>query len=185
MSRDRRRNITRIFERVAVGLVFLDVVLYFVVLQPIRNMAQAKFESANEARLRLKNEEARVRRLEWYKGAVPATEQDLEDFLSNEVQSKRKSFSRSTRLVRGLAQEAGLEIAASGISYRMESLHDQPLDRMNIMVTVKGPFQSLVNFAHDLETTSDDFLVIRDFSFDSSEGENLSLRLSADLYLTR
>lgn len=184
MSRDHRKNMIRTFERVAVGLVALDAVLYFVVLQPLRTRAQSKFESINEARLTLRVEEARVKRLEWYKSALPATESDLEDFMSNEVQSKRKVYSRSTRLVRGLAEEAGLELAPGEISYRPDPSRAEPLGRMNLLIFVKGPFKSLLNFAYALETTSDDFLVIRDFRFDSGEGEDMSLRLSADLYLT-
>jgi hypothetical protein len=185
MSRDRRKNLIRKFERVAVGLVALDAVLYFVVLKPLRTRAQSEFESINEVRLSLRNEEARVKRLEWYKNALPATESDLDDFMSNEVQSKQKVYSRSTRLVRGLAQEAGLELALNGISSRMDPSRAAPLGRMNLMISVNGPFKSLLSFAHALETTSDDFLIIRDFRFDSGEGEDMSLRLSADLYLTQ
>jgi len=184
MSRQRRKNLVRIFERIAVGLVALDAVLYFAVLQPLRMRAQSKFESINEARLNLRIEEARVKRLEWYKNALPATESDLDDFMSNEVQSKRKVYSRATRLVRGMAQEAGLELAPNGIAYRMDPSHSAPLGLMELTISAKGPFKNLLSFAHALETTSDDFLIIRDFRFDSGEGEDMTLRLSTDLYLT-
>ena len=184
MSRDRRKNLNRAFERVAVGLVALDAVVYFVVVQPLRNRTQSKFESIREARLGLRNEEARVKRLEWYKKALPATESDLDDFMGNEVHSRRKSYSRSSRLVRALAQDAGLELDPGGVSLHPEALRDKPLDRMNVTISVKGPFKNLLSFAHALETTSDDFLIIRAFNFTSGESEGMALQLSAELYLT-
>ncbi len=182
MSNFRRNNLTHNLERVAIGLALLDVVLYFAVVRPMVNLAKEKFERSEVARLQVQNERERVNRLEWYKSALPGTEKDINDFLSNEVRSRRKSFSRSTRLVRGLAEHSGLEL--TGISYHLESLRDQPLDLMDLSMTVKGPFPSLLNFAHGLETTSSDFIVIREFIFDSAEGKDLSLRLSAELYLT-
>lgn len=182
MSRIDRKKLTRYLEGVALGLLFLDVALYFAVVRPLVNSAQEEFEQSEQARLQVQNEKARVSRLEWYKGALPGTAKDIQDFLTNDVKSRRKSFSRSTRLVRGLAEHSGLELTSIG--YRLESLRDQPLDLMEISMTVKGPFPSLLNFAHSLETTSSDFIVIREFSFDSAEGKDLSLRLSAELYLT-
>jgi len=185
MSIERRKKLIRIVERVAVGLLLLDALLYFIVIQPTRSMTQQQFERSNEARLRIQKEEKQLKRLEWYKESVPMTEKEVASFLADQVQSKRKSFTRATRLVRELADQSGLDISG-GISYRMDVTRDEPLDRMNITVLVKGPFNSLMNFAHGLETTSDDFFVIHDFNFDSStEGAKLALKLSADLYLTR
>jgi hypothetical protein len=183
MSMERRKRVIRIVERTALGIMLLDALLYFVVIQPTRSMTQQTFERSNQVRLRVLNEETQLKRLEWYKESVPMTEKEVESFLSDQVQSKRKSFTRATRLVRDLADQSGLDFSG-GISYRMDAARDEPLDRMNITVLVKGPFNSLMNFAHGLETTSDDFFVIHDFSFDYAEGGKLALKLSADLYLT-
>lgn len=182
MTNIRRNILTRTLERVAFGLALLDVVLYFAVVRPLVNLAQEKFEQSEEVRLHIQNEKARVTRLEWYKSALPQTEKDINNFLRNEVKSRRNSYSRSTRLVQGLAEHSGINL--TGISYRMESLRDQPLDLMSIGMTVEGPLPSLLNFAHGLETTTGDFIVIREFAFESGEGKDLSLRLAAQLYLT-
>lgn len=184
MSMDRRKILTRILERVAVGLVVLDVVVYFAVLQPVQRMWQERAERYNTVRLQVINEEARVNRLKWYTDAVPSMQKDVDDFLSNEVQSKRKSFSRTTRLVLGLADQTGVSLPASAINYQMDPKHDQLLDRMGLTLTVKGPFKNLVDFAHQLETTTDDFLVFRGFTFETQEDSDLSLRLATDFYLT-
>src|SRR5579859_1933708 len=182
MTNIRRNSLIRNLERVALGLAILDVVLFFAVVRPLVNLVQGKLEQSEEVRLHIQNEKARVSRLEWYKSALPGTEKDINNFLSNEVKSRRKSYSRFTRLVQGQAEHAGIKL--TGISYRLESLRDQPLDLMSIGMTVEGPFPSLLNFAHGLETTSSDFIVIREFSFDAVEGKDLSLRLAAGLYLT-
>ncbi|HEV2348338.1 MAG TPA: hypothetical protein VG028_00665 [Terriglobia bacterium] len=181
---DRRKTVTRIIERTAVAIVVLDVVLYFAVLLPLQRSWQARAERYNTVRLQVLNEEARVNRLKWYTDAVPSMRKDVDDFLSNEVRSKRKSFSRTTRLVLGLADQTGVSLPPSAINYQMDPQHDQLLDRMSLNMTVKGPFKNLLDFAHELETTTDDFLVLRGFSFEAGEGPDLSLRLATDFYLT-
>ena len=182
MNKNRKKKLIRIVERVAVGLVVLDAVLYFAAVQPLRNMAQERLERANEKRLEIRNDEVKVRRLEWYKGSVPGTEKEISDFMTQQVQSKRRYFTRATRVIEELANHSGVEV--SGFSYKADSVRGEPLDRMNITMIVKGTFPGLMSFAHGLETTSSEFFVIHDFTFDTPEGANIALRLSADLYLT-
>jgi hypothetical protein len=184
MAMDRRKMLTRIIERTAVGLVLLDVVLYFAVLLPAQRLWQESAERYNTVRLQIIGEEARVNRLKWYTEALPSMEKDVDDFLNHQVHSKKKSFSRTTRLVLGLADQTGVSLPPSAITYEMDKKHDQPLDRMSIMLTVKGPFENLLDFAHEMETTSEDFLVFRGFSFQTGEGSDLTLRLATDFYLT-
>ena len=184
MSTDRLGTLTKIIKRVALSLALLDVVAYFAVLQPVQNMWQASAERYDSLRLEGLKEESRVSRLKWYTDEVPAMQKDVDDFLDNEVQPKKKSFSRITRLVMGLADKTGVSLPASAIGYQMDQQHAQLLDRMGLIVTVKGPFKNLLEFAHDLETTSDDFLVFRNVRLDAGEGGDLSLQLAADFYLT-
>lgn len=184
MSMDRNKLLRRIIERVAVGLVVLDVVLYFAVLQPVRRMWQERAKRYNAVRLQVINEQARVNRLKWYTDALPSMQKDVDDFLANEVQSRKKSFSRTTRLVLGLADQTGVSLEPSAIAYHMEPHHDQLLDQMSISMVVSGPFKNLLEFAHELETSTDDFLVFRGFSFESKESGDLNLRLLTAFYLT-
>ena len=182
MSNDRRKKLTHIIERAAIGLVLLDAVLYFAVVRPLANLAGEQFERSEQARLKVQKESHRVSRLEGYKDSLPETEKDINDFFNNELKSRRKSFSRSTRLVRGLAEHAGLKL--TGINYNLESVRDQPLNRMNLAIIVEGPFPSLLNFAHGLETTRDDFILVREFNFEAPEGKDMTLRVAAEMYLT-
>jgi len=183
MTSERRLRLTRIVERNAIGLVFLDVVLYFAVVQPIRNMAQQKLEDDRNERLKVLNEESRVRRLESYRDGVPRTAREIDQFFTNEIHPKRRSFTRAMRLTQGLAAHSGVQI--TGIGTRTDPLGDEPLERMNLAIIAKGPFRGLLSFAHGLETTSSEFVVIHDFSFEAAEGADLQLRLAGELYLTR
>lgn len=183
MTSDRRLRLTRIVERIAIGLVFLDVVLYFAVVQPIRNRAQQKLEGDRNERLKVLTEESKVRRLELYRDGVPTTAREIDQFLSDEVQPKRKSFTRAMRLIQGLAAHSGVQI--TGVGTRTDLLRDEPLERMNLTIAAKGPFRGLLSFSHGLETTSSEFFVIHDFSFEAVESTGLQLRLSGELYLTR
>jgi hypothetical protein len=181
---ERQKKLTKIVQRVALGLVALDVLVYFAVLLPVQNMWQASAEHYDSVRREGVKVESRVSRLKWYTDEVPSMQKDVDDFLSNEVQPKKKSFSRTTRLVLGLAEKTGVSISASGINYQIEQSHGQLLDRMGLIISAKGPYQNLLQFAHELETTSDDFLVLRSAKLDAGEGADLSLQLAADFYLT-
>lgn len=184
MPMNRQKTITTLIKSVAVGFAVLDVVVYFAVLQPVQKMWQASAERFNSARLEGVKEESRVARLKWYADAVPDMQKDVDEFLENEVQPKKKSFSRTTRLLLGLADKAGVSLPPSGIAYQMDAAHGQLLDQMGLIFTLKGPFKNLMEFAHELETTSDDFLVIRNVRLDAGEGTDLSMQVATDFYLT-
>lgn len=185
MSKDRRKNLIRIVERVAVGVIALDAILYFVAVQPLRSKTQERLEQFNNERVEIRNEEARVRRLEWYEASVPTTEKELNDFLGAQVQARRKSFTRLARLLHDIAERSGVEVPP--FTYKPDTGRDEPLDRISFSVDVTGSFPGLMEFAHGLETASSDFIVIHDFNFDArgkESGGNVDLKLSADLYLT-
>ena len=182
MSKDGRKNLIRIVESVAVALVVLDAAVFFAVIQPLRNMTQEAFARFDDERLQVRNAEARVKRLEWYQASVPSSEKELDDFMGKQVQPKRKSFTRLARLLRDIAEHSGVEL--SNFTFKPDTARDEPLDRMNISVSVAGSFPNLMDFAHGLETTTSDFIVIQDFEFAATEGSNVGLKLVADLYLT-
>jgi hypothetical protein len=111
---------------------------------------------------------------------LPEAEKQLSAFLRNHVPSRRQGFSHAARLMRRLTEQAGLRL--SGLGYKLESSENDPLQRLGMEVEVEGPFSSLLNFAHALETAGD-FIVVRDFAFEPAEGQVVALRLGADLYL--
>ena len=181
MSKDRRKHLIRFVEIAALGLALIDAALYFATIQPLRKMTQEASQRFEDARLQVRNEEARVKRLEWYEAAVPSSEKELGDFMDHQVQTRRKSFTRLDRLLRDLSEHSG--VVLSNFTWKPEMARDEPLNRVIIQVNVTGPFSSLMNFGHGLETATGDFIVIHDFDFDSAEGASLALKLSADLYL--
>lgn len=186
MSKDRRKLLIRMIEGAAVGLVALDLALYFVAIQPLRNKSQDGLVKFDQERAEIRNEEARVKRLEWYKASMPATEKELNDFMGEQVQGQRKGFTRLARLLRATADDAGVELGP--FTFKPEPVRDEPLELVSISLGVSGTFGNLMSFAHSLESVTSDFIVIQDFDFGPGEKEtagNLSLKLSAELYLTR
>jgi len=182
MGKSRRRTVTRIVEGVAVGLVLLDVVLYFALVRPLRSMRAAEQVRYSATRGRVRELTVRAVRLEKFQTAVPETEDQLGAFMRSHIPPRRQGFSRAARLVRRLTEQAGVQL--SGVTYKLDSSADDPLERLGIDVEVEGPFPSLLNFSHALETTSD-FIVVREFAFEPTEGQGVALRLGADLYLKR
>jgi hypothetical protein len=182
MGRSRRKTLIRIVESVAVGLVLLDVVLYFVLVRPLASMRTAEQVRYSTTRERVRELRMRAARLEKFETAVPETEKQLSAFVRSHIPPRRQGFSRAARLVRRLTEQAGVQL--SGVAYKLDSTADDPLERLGIEVEVEGPFSSLLNFSHALETASD-FIVVRGFAFEPTEGQGIALRLGADLYLNR
>lgn len=182
MSRSRRKTVIRILEGVAVGLVLLDVALYFALVRPLRSMRSAEQARYAAARERVREQTLRAARLEKFQTVLPETEDQLSAFMQSHIPPRRQGFSRAARLVRRLTEQAGVQL--SGMAYKLGSSADDPLERLGIEVEVEGPFASLLNFSHAVETSSD-FIVVREFAFEPTEGQGLALRLGADLYLKR
>jgi Tfp pilus assembly protein PilO len=180
MSRSRRNALIRIVEGVAVGLVVLDVVLYFALVRPLRSLRAGEEARYVTVREQVRDLKLRTARLERFQVALPETEKQLSAFLRNHVPSRRQGFSHAARLMRRLTEQAGLRL--SGLGYKLESSENDPLQRLGMEVEVEGPFSSLLNFAHALETAGD-FIVVRDFAFEPAEDQVVALRLGADLYL--
>jgi Tfp pilus assembly protein PilO len=145
-------------------------------------MRAAGESSYAATRERIRELEMRRARLEKFQTAVPETQDQLSAFMRGYIPPRRQGFSRAARLVRRLTEQAGVQL--TGISYKLDSAADDPLERLGVELEVAGPFASLLNFSHALETASD-FIVLREFAFEPAEGQNVALRLAADLYLKR
>jgi len=74
-------------------------------------------------------------------------------------------------------------VQLSGVSYRLDEVKGEPLQRLGIEINVQGPFPSLLGFAHAVETSSD-FLVLRGFTLEAGDEGTLELRMRVDLYVT-
>jgi Tfp pilus assembly protein PilO len=173
------RVAARILERVAVALVLLVLGMWLVVVHPFEDKLLAEQHTYRAARQQKLAAEARVARLE----KIPVTDADteLKGFVSEHMPPRRRSFSKAADLVRRLSHESGVQL--SGVSYRLDEVKGEPLERLGIEVNVQGPFSNLLGFAHAVETASD-FLVLRGFSLETGDGEMLGLRMAADLYVT-
>jgi Tfp pilus assembly protein PilO len=181
MSRGRRKTLMRVVEGVAVGLVALDVVLYLALVRPLQSLRVSEEMGYAATRVRVREGKARVARLEKFQAALPQSEKQLAAFLKEHVATRRRGFSRAARLMRELTEKVGLQM--TGISYKLDPGEDEPLERLTVNVDVDGPFSSLLSFTHALET-SEDFITVRDISFQPAEGSALTLHVGADLYLT-
>jgi Tfp pilus assembly protein PilO len=173
------RLAARVLERVAFVLVLLALGVWLVVVRPFEDRLLAEQRAYRTVRQQKLAAEARVTRLE----KIPVTDADteLKGFVSEHMPPRRRSFSKAADLVRRLTQDSGVQL--SGVSYRLDEVKGEPLQRLGIEVNVQGPFPNLLGFAHAVETSSD-FLVLRGFSLETGDGETLALRMAADLYVT-
>lgn len=181
MRKVRRKALVQALEKVALGLVLLDVSVYFAVSRPLGNLLSSEQSRYNVVRERVQNLRLKVARLEGSQASLPEAKDQIKVFERKYVPPRRRGFSRAARLIRQLTDQSGIEL--SNVAYKLDSNQDDPLRRLGIEVSVAGPFPSLMNFTHALETASD-FIVVRDFTFEHAEGNVVELRLEADLYLT-
>jgi Tfp pilus assembly protein PilO len=181
LRRSRRHVLIRVIERVGLVLILLDALLYLAMLRPVQNLVSSEQQRFAATRRQIREAQARVERLERFQEALPGAGEKVDAFKRDHVPPRRRGFSRADRLVRSTADLSGAQLTS--IAYRLNTDHDEPLERLGMEINVEGSFVNLFKFAHALETASD-FIVIREFSFEPGEGSALTLRLVADLYLT-
>lgn len=181
MKKNRRKIIVRFLERAALGLIVADVAIFFAVLRPLRSHIASEENSYHYSLRQILQRQKRLDRLQKLQASFPTADQQLQRFLSNHVPPRRHAFSDAARMIRELTNQSGVQL--DSVSYKLISEKKEPLERLRIDVTVEGPYVNLMKFAHTLESAPQ-LVLLRDFTFATAEGGNVSLRLGADLFLT-
>lgn len=180
MKREQRKKLIRLFETAALAVVVLDVAVYFLAVRPLSAKAAQAENAYQQASLRLKLQKANVARLQKFQAALPVANDKLKDYLKDHVPSRDRVYSDAMHLVQVLSRKSGVQL--DNLSYKLSSEKGQPLDQLGLDVTVEGQFANLLRFAHSLET-SEDLILVRNFSFSSGEGGKVNLRVGGILYL--
>lgn len=181
MNRHRRQKLIRFFERVALGLALLDVAVYFAAVRPLHSRRVEAEASYQRVRAQVEQRQARVDKLVKFTKGLPQADQQLKTFLNDHVPTRRHAFSDAARLIRVLTTKSGVQL--DNVSYKLTSEKDEPLERLRIDVAVEGPFSNLLKFAHTLESAPQ-LILLKDFTFSTSQGSIVSLQVGAELYLT-
>ncbi|HEX5413720.1 MAG TPA: GspMb/PilO family protein [Terriglobia bacterium] len=181
MRRERRKKIFRIFETAALAVLAIDLAVYFAVVRPQRARALRAEESYHQTFLRFQLDKLNVARLEKFHAELPAANVKLKDYLNDHVPSRQRVFSDALQLVTALTEKSGVQL--DNVSYKLSSAKGEPFDQLGLDVSVEGPYSNLLNFAHSLET-SDDLILVRNFSFAAGQGSTVNLRVGGVLYLT-
>lgn len=183
MKRSRRQIINRIFEATAIGLVALSLLVFYTLFRPLGSKIDAAEREHEQLRQTIRTQQARVEILKKYETALPQVGKGLEAFTTSRTPSRREAFSTSAHLIHKIADAAGVKVASTG--YRLDSAaQGDPLEKLEIDISLQGSYEGLIKFSHALETTND-FILVRQFTFTpGGDNEPLGLRLGAELYLT-
>lgn len=181
MEKNRRKVIVRFLERAALGLIVADVAFFIAVLRPLRSHIASKEDSYHYSLGQTLQRQKRLDRLQKLQAGFPTADQQLQKFLSRHVPPRRHAFSDAARMIRELTNRSGVQL--DSVSYKLIAEKKEPLERLRIDVTVEGPYGNLMKFAHTLESAPQ-LVLLRDFTFSTAQGSNVSLRLGADLFLT-
>ena len=180
MTKSRRKLFARIAEAAAVGLVVLNLALYFALVRPLKSLRATAEQDSMATRGRAKDGKARVAVLEQIRVNLPESEEQLWEFLKKHVPERRQGFSHAARMMRKLSASA--KVRLTGVSYKLFAGADDPLARLALEIEVGGVVPDLLQFTHALET-SPDFLAVRAFSFTPGETHTVAMHVSADLYV--
>jgi len=181
VRKSRRQIINRIVEVIGVGLVALDLLAFFMIYQPLGRKIDQEERAHEQLRQTVRNQQVRVDVLKKYEAALPQAGKGLENFTTDRTPSRREAYSTAAHLIHKAADASGVKVSSTG--YRLDMGHNDPLERLELEITLQGPYPSLLKFSHALETANN-FILIRDFNLTPGEqGGALGLRLGADLYL--
>jgi len=180
LPKSRRQTLSRVFQILGASLVLLDVLLYFGVLGYIQSLASSEEQQFAALRRRIYDEEIRIERLKKFREALPQAEKRLDALKREHAPSRRQGYSQAHKLVQTATDQSKTQLTSVG--YKLDSSTSGPLQRLELLIVVSGPFPALLKFAHALETASE-LIVIRSFSIAATEENALELRLGADLYL--
>jgi Tfp pilus assembly protein PilO len=165
-----------------IGLVVIDLVVFFALYQPLGSKVNLAEREHQALRQTVRNQQVRVETLKKYEDAFPLVGKGLANFTTNRTPSRREAYSTATHLVHKLAESAGVKVASIG--FRLDTTqHSDPLQRLELDISLEGPYPGLLKFSHALETAND-FILVREFNFAPGDNQSLGLRLGADLYLT-
>lgn len=181
MRKSRRQIINRVIEATGLTLVALALLVFFAVYQPLGNSVSKEERRYSELRQTVRDQQARVEVLKRFEADMPETAKGLEDFLTNRIPPRREAFSVADHLVHKIGDAANVKIL--GVSFRLDSQHKDPLQRLQLEINVQGPYDGLMKFSHALETANN-IIQVREFSVSPGTAGGLSMRMGADLYLT-
>ena len=181
MRKSRRQIVNRIAEAIGVGLVVLDILVFYVLYRPLGTKVEQESHHHAELRQTVRDLQVRVERLKKFQAALPETGKGLEDFMAHRIPARREAYSVAAHLIHKVGDAAGVKIVA--VAYRLDSDHKDPLERLGLDMNVQGTYAGLLKFSHAMETANE-FILVRQFYFGPGERGGLTLRLGADLYLT-
>jgi len=181
VRKSRRQIVIRMIEVAGLGLVALDVAAYLAVYRPLGSKIAVEQQHYSVEREKVREQQARIGRLEKFQAALPQTAEQLENFREHRTSPRRRGYSTAEHLLRKVADAAGVQ--PPSVTFRLYPAHDDPLERLGLEINTGGSYPGLLKFAHGLETAND-FILIREFNLAAGENGMLSLRLGADFYLT-
>jgi len=176
-----RKQWTRGFGLAALSLLLVNWVGYFVVLRPLENRVEAVRSRRIWLQLDLAKERKRVSTLQQYVSELPAADAQVGQFVEKHIPPRQRAFSTADTLVAKLSQKSGIDL--TGVAYKPETTHKNPLQWIRIDLDAEGGFNNLMDFLQQLQS-GDDFALIRSFGLEVKDKGKLSLHLGADLYLT-
>ena len=181
MRKSRRQIVNRVFEAIGLTLVALDLLVFFVVYQPLGSEIATVERRVEDLRKTIRDQQVRLEVLNKFQKSMPQTGKGLEDFMTSRIPPRREAYSIADHLVHKVGDAANVKVL--GMAFHLDPDKTDPLLRLGLEVSVQGTYSALLKFAHALETANT-IVLEREVFIAPGTGGILSMRLGADIYLT-
>jgi Tfp pilus assembly protein PilO len=181
VRKSRRQIANRVAEAIGLTLVAADLLVFFVVYQPLGNEIVTVERRVEDLRKTIRDQQIRVEVLKKYQDAMPEAKMGVADFMTNRIPPRREAYSIADHLVHKVGDAANVKIM--GMAFHLDPDKTDPLLKLGLEVTVQGTYTGMMKFAHGLETANS-IILEREFFIAPGTAGVLSLRLGADIYLT-
>lgn len=165
--------------RIVIGLILvLDLALIGVNWK----LASSPDSSRDEVRLLRRRRDlmaADNRRADAIRKSLPDVQAETASFFQDDLRPADTGYSSVEEDLGALAKDSGLQITST--RFRQHVVEKRGVEEISIMVSMEGPYPSLVSFINGLER-SGNFYVLDSLSLDSSTGGTLKLNLEMRTY---
>ena len=163
------------------GLLVLDAALYLGAILPMRARAQAVQREFNRLGHQVSDQQARKDALSAARGKLSETRSETDVFYRRHLYPRRGAFSRVSKTLRTLAEEAGVEL--DRITYGLGDPEKHSPRHLSIQTTVVGDWNAELRFLRRLEQAEDLILVHRVVLAPANYPGLLSMQLNLGAYL--
>lgn len=161
-----------------IGLIFLNVPLYFLFVQPEVEADASESAKIDQARLQIRQRISSIKTLKELESKLAASRQNYNEFTRHYLFSRDNASSELIRELTQICTQAGL--LRNRAAYRPDNEPQFGMQRVSITLPIEGSYANVRKFLNILESRPK-FIIVESMTLESeNEGTGL-IRMSMNL----